>query len=212
VKFIADNRERWGVEPICRVLQFPPATYPRPLFDLTMGLDRWCYRVLDYSALMTDQYPPFRLDCGGTESTAAVQVSAGPAGGGHAARPESGGDIRPRAGLAAPGDLGSLAWSSRFGSMHLRLRPGPGGPLRGNTVSACAPTSDWTGRSDRGSPPPGTTVTTGLGGLPAVRQGWRRLALGLPNEPQDPTAVIISPALLLGMEFGIDGEAGAAPS
>jgi len=27
VKFIADNRERWGVEPICRVLQFPPATY-----------------------------------------------------------------------------------------------------------------------------------------------------------------------------------------
>jgi putative transposase len=27
VKFITDNRERWGVEPICRVLQFPPATY-----------------------------------------------------------------------------------------------------------------------------------------------------------------------------------------
>ena len=27
MKFIADNRERWGVEPICRVLQFPPATY-----------------------------------------------------------------------------------------------------------------------------------------------------------------------------------------
>jgi putative transposase len=27
VKFIADNRKRWGVEPICRVLQFAPATY-----------------------------------------------------------------------------------------------------------------------------------------------------------------------------------------
>ena len=27
MKFIAANRERWGVEPICRVLQFAPATY-----------------------------------------------------------------------------------------------------------------------------------------------------------------------------------------
>ena len=27
MKFIADNRERWGVGPICRVLQFAPATY-----------------------------------------------------------------------------------------------------------------------------------------------------------------------------------------
>jgi len=27
VKFIEEHRERWGVEPICRVLQFAPATY-----------------------------------------------------------------------------------------------------------------------------------------------------------------------------------------
>lgn len=27
MKFITDNRERWGVNPICRVLQFAPATY-----------------------------------------------------------------------------------------------------------------------------------------------------------------------------------------
>ncbi|MGA9776272.1 MAG: hypothetical protein WBU92_10215, partial [Candidatus Dormiibacterota bacterium] len=54
--------------------------------------------------------------------------------------------------------------------------------------------------------------SAGRAGLPAVRPGWRRLALRLPGEPPDPTAVMMSPALLLGVEFGIDGEAGAAPS
>jgi hypothetical protein len=47
--------------------------YPQQLFDLLMGLNRWCLRVAAYAALMTDEYPPFRLDQGGAESSG-VQI------------------------------------------------------------------------------------------------------------------------------------------
>ena len=43
-------------------------TYPRALFDLLLGINRWLYRVLTYVALMHDQYPPFRLDQGPNET------------------------------------------------------------------------------------------------------------------------------------------------
>lgn len=35
--------------------------YPRRLFDLVVGVNRWSFRVLTYMFLLRDEYPPFSL-------------------------------------------------------------------------------------------------------------------------------------------------------
>jgi Domain of unknown function (DUF4389) len=61
---------------IAAVVLLFTARYPEPLYALVLGMDRWSLRVAAYAGLMTDVYPPFRLDQGGTDPGSVPAVPA----------------------------------------------------------------------------------------------------------------------------------------
>ena len=52
---------------IAAVILAISGSYGQRIFDLVMGLNRWCYRVLAHVALMRDACAPSRLDTSGTD-------------------------------------------------------------------------------------------------------------------------------------------------
>jgi hypothetical protein len=90
--------------------------YPRSIFDFVLGLNRWVLRVVAYAAVMTPEYPPFRVDPGEDEPGGTLTVSP----------PRSRAGEAPDAGTAArtpvswgPGRVASVVLASLGGLIAL---------------------------------------------------------------------------------------------
>ncbi|SNS10846.1 protein of unknown function [Geodermatophilus saharensis] len=78
--------DSWGFGGLVALLVFVAGVvllvrgrYPVPIYDFVLGMDRWAWRVTAYALLLTDAYPPFRLDLGGTDP-GSVPVAPPPVG------------------------------------------------------------------------------------------------------------------------------------
>ena len=156
-----DNPAVWGagliglLVVVAGVLLLFTGRYPRPLFDLVLGLNRWVLRVAGYASLMTDRYPPFSLEQGGHENgggtTTLTPPSAPPPA--PSAPPTVRGPRPPRPSAWTAGRVVSLT----LGSLLVMLSFGLGLPA-GALVAADLAARDDAGFLMSGTQPLSTTT------------------------------------------------------
>ena len=127
----SDQQVVWGAGLIgllvlvAGVLLLFTGRYPKQLFDLVLGFNRWVLRVAGYAGLMTDRYPPFSLDQGGHEDQGGARI-APPAPAPAPASPQEASPVRPSAWTT--GRVVSLVLGSLLVMVALGLGV-PGGAL-----------------------------------------------------------------------------------
>ena len=131
--------------------------YPRGIFDLLLGLHRWVLRVAAYAALMTDAYPPFRLDLG-ADDPADLPLTDG--GGRTGQMPAEPGPKKPEVGATPSGTgwSGSRVTAVVVGSLLVVTAVGTA--VGGSVLAAV----------DRGGRDAGGFVTTGP--MPVAAPGY----------------------------------------
>jgi hypothetical protein len=123
--------------------------YPKPLYDLLLGLNRWVLRVAGYVGLMTDRYPPFRLDRGPHEP-GSTRLFAPP--------PPPPPPASPQSWSPAAAPRGSLSgWTA--GRVVSVVGGTLGGLLALGLVAAGPPCWSWTPRLARAGMSPPRSVT-----------------------------------------------------